>query len=461
MTVVADRTTVDGAVSPSDETKLPTDATLLPLFDGELLVSRSHAVFCRVPPEELEAMRGVLLGERPLSSLGEALRDDLELHGFFGEPRATEDDPPSVQIQLTNSCNLACSYCCTNSGAPRRAEVSYEQIRRVVEQVGEAFADGGGRVALLGGEPLAVPWALDIAEQVLDLGLDLTIFTNGTPLREPALARRTAALIERGAQVRVSLAGVSRELCDELSQTARFDAALAGIAQLAAAGGQITVDLMLLPQHVDVTVEQLPALRKRLPPDTPIALGLLYLSGREQGEHLFGSRIEMERALDRIAFEAGELIAAPKRAPVTYRREGCGCAMGHHLHVRSDGVLFSCFKMEEQVGDLAAGDFLSAWKALQGSPHPASALSTCAECPLATLCGGGCRSDNFLYTGDGDLPVCDSWRVRVISELLAEDQVTAVDWPIHHLLDEAHRRGIEAPPQITPRGTSRHLTDTE
>ena len=30
--------------------------------------------------------------------------------------------------------------------------------------------------------------------------------------------------------------------------------------------------------------------------------------------------------------------------------EGCGCAMGRHLHLRSDGALFTCFKMEEKVG---------------------------------------------------------------------------------------------------------------
>jgi hypothetical protein len=67
----------------------------------------------------------------------------------------------------------------------------------------------------------------------------------------------------------------------------------------------------------------------------------------------------------------------------------------------------------------------------------------CAECPLASLCGGGCRAENLLVTGSPDSPVCGPWRVRVLSELLAEDRVDALTWPAAHLMSEARRRGIE------------------
>jgi len=134
--------------------------------------------------------------------------------------------------------------------------------------------------------------------------------------------------------------------------------------------------------------------------------------------------------------------------------------MGNHLHVRSDGRLFNCFKMEEHVGDLAQQDFVETARQVRARPHPARALAACADCALATLCGGGCRSDNLLYTGDADLPPCGPWRVRLMSELLAEERVTAVDWPVHHLLAEAHARGIDAPSHIEPVRQSRHLLET-
>jgi len=315
-------------------------------------------------------------------------------------------------------------------------------------------------VAVLGGEPILVPWAMDLAETIVDLDLRLTIFTNGIPLAEPGLAARAAALTRRGAEVRVSLAGPNAEICDQVSGTDRFEAALAGVTAVARAGGEVVVDVMLVPQHVDDVAEHLPALRRRLPPGTKITLGILYLSGRETGAHLFRSRADLEAALDAVAFGAGEIIPAAPASPLAERREGCGCALGHHLHVRSDGALFTCFKMEERVGDLTATSFAAALREVRGRPHPAAGLAACSSCALNTLCGGGCRSENLQYTGSAEEPACDSWRVRVLSELLAEDRVAAVEWPVPHLLEEARRRGIEAPLRLEPVVVSRHLVDT-
>lgn len=440
---------------------LPEDCTLLPLASGKLLVSPQHAVFCHIPAEDVDTMRGVVDRGRPLSSLGQDLREALSRHGFFGPPREPEPDPPSVQIQLTNACNLGCEYCCTNSGEPRQQEITLEQARTVVREARQVLGDEV-RIALLGGEPLLVPWALDLAEEILEQDLDLTLFTNGLLLQDEDMARRVARLTRKGAEVRVSLVGASATQCDEISGQPRFEEVLANIQNIGGVhGGEVVVDLMLLPQHVEQVARDFGQLKARLPAGTTVALGLIYHSGRETGKHLFPSRSTLEAALDRIAFEAGEAISAPRREPMTHRREGCGCAMGRHLHLRSDGSLFTCFKMEEKVGALTSGQsFASQARQVRQAPHPAAALTTCRECPLATLCGGGCRSENYLYTGDPDQALCGPWRVQVISELLAEDRVTAVDWPVPHLLVEARARGIPCPDRIEEERLSRHLTDT-
>ncbi len=441
-----------------DGRRIPGDCTFLPLSSGELLVSRDHAVFCRVPAREVHAARAVVSGQRPTDVLSPDLLSDLDRHGFFGPPREAEAQPPTVQLQLTNACNLACRYCCTNSGKPRAGEVRYERMRQVVRQIPEVLGPETC-VALLGGEPLLVPWALDLASEIVAFGLDLTIFTNGIPLADDDLAKRTAKLADKGVKVRVSLAAPSAAACDTVSGASRFDAALLGVSRLAAFGGRVTVDLMLIPQHVDAIARDLPLLRKRLPAGTPITLGVLYLSGRETGEHLFGSCAEMEAALNQIALEAGEAVSASRTSPVAHRREGCPCALGQHLHVRSDGALFNCFRMEEKVGDLDTVGFPAAARLIRENPHRAADLATCADCPLATLCGAGCRSENLLYGGNRGEPPCGAWRVRVMSELLAEDRVAAVEWPVAFLLHEARARAIETPHDLIPRATSRHLID--
>jgi hypothetical protein len=201
-------------------TSIPGDCTFLPLSSGELLVSRDHAVFCRVRPREVDVAHAVVSGQRPMDVLSQDLLSDLDRHGFFGLPREAEPHPPTVQLQLTNACNLACRYCCTNSGKPRAGEVCYERMLHVVRQIREVLGPETC-VALLGGEPLLVPWALDLASEIVALGMDLTIFTNGIPLTDNDLAKRTAKLVDKGVKVRVSLAGPSAAACDIVSGASR------------------------------------------------------------------------------------------------------------------------------------------------------------------------------------------------------------------------------------------------
>lgn len=424
----------------------PKDCTLLPLASGALLVSPGHATFCRIEESALPAVRAALAGEGEWPA---STRSQLARHGFFGPPRESAPVAPSVQLQLTNACNLACSYCCTNSGPARPIEIGREHFFRVVDEVRESMGPGA-RVSLLGGEPLLVPFALELAERILEVGLSLVVFTNGLLLEDEEVARRVAGLMARGAEVRVSLAGATPATCDEASGAPRFERVLRGLHTLARFGHRAVVDVMLTPADAKAMAEELHTLRSRLPPGTRIALGLLFKAGREKGQHTFHSRAELEAALDRVAFEAGEVIHAQAPSPVAPRREGCSCALGHHLHVRSDGALFTCFRMEEKVGDLATTSFAEALASTRARPRPARTLRRCVDCPLATLCGGGCRAENLLLTGDADEPACGPWRVRVLSELLAEDRVGALEWPAEQLLAEARQRGIEGPAALNP-----------
>ena len=429
---------------------LPHDTTLFAVNRGALLLSRDFVHFCHIPAEQVGLVRQVIAGQLALAELPESLLTALREHGFEAGPRPCAPTTHSVQLQLTNECNLRCAYCCTDSGQARPGEVTLSELVRVVDEARATFGKGT-HFGILGGEPLLVDWAIVLAEYIVAQGSSLTLFSNGTLLANGTaqanerLCDRLASIMRQGAELRISLAGVTPALCDSLSGAARFERALDAIQALSARGVMPQVDVMLLPQHIDALTENLPKLRKRLPQGIPLSFGILYRSGRERGRHLFGSRRALEQALDRIVFEAGETIRATGKSPVAQRREGCSCALGHHLHVRSDGRLFSCFKLDEPVGDLRQQSFASVAAAAASRARPASSLRECADCQLNTLCGGGCRSENLRFTGNPDRPVCGQWRKRVCHELLAEDLPAALEWPVEHLLAEAHDRAIDAP----------------
>ncbi len=448
-------------LTPNDYIKnrlLPNDCTFLPLTNGQLLVSREHAKFCPVTSEDMSAFYSAVDQGSIPEYFSPVLLKKLERHGFFDSPRQPKPGVNTVQLQLTNACNIACIYCCTNSGNQRKEELRYADLLSVVDQIPDTI----GRktvVSLMGGEPLMVPWAVDLAETVLKMGLPLSLFTNGILLEDNGIAKRTAQLTQQGMKVRVSLGGAAPESCDLISGSYRFEPVLKGLKNLASFGGDAALDLMFTPQNCAEVAAKLPYLREQLPASMSISLGILYVSGRETGEHLFSSQTELEAALDHVAFEAGVSVPVAQASPVTYRREGCNCALGKHIHVRSDGFLFNCFKMEEVIGNLKTSGFAAAARYNIENPHPASNLPTCANCPLATICGGGCRSENYLYTGNPDVPPCGPWRVRVISELLADEIVSSVNWPVAFLAQEALKRGIDIPTDLAMCRQSRHLIE--
>jgi sulfatase maturation enzyme AslB (radical SAM superfamily) len=116
--------------------------------------------------------------------------------------------------------------------------------------------------------------------------------------------------------------------------------------------------------------------------------------------------------------------------------------------------------MEEAVGHLHDGPFAARLRARATRARPTSTMAFCAPCPLRTLCGGGCRSENLQLTGDPEQPLCGPWRVEVLAELLSEDRTSALEWQATHLAAEARSRGIAAPERFEPARPSRHLIDT-
>ncbi|MBN2341168.1 MAG: radical SAM protein [Deltaproteobacteria bacterium] len=439
--------------------QLPADSEFLPLFDGALLVSAQHALFCKIPAIAVDSVRAVLSHTHPFEKLPPTIQETLMVHGFVHPKPLVSPQKTKVQLQLTNACNLKCSYCCTNSSVARKDELDVGAFEQVLRDVRLLLGEGT-KVSLLGGEPFLVPGAIGLAESALELGLQPTIYSNGMVLfDDDEMLGHVAELTQKGVQMRISLASAAAHSCDALSGTKRFDAVVEGLQKLAQRGGHADVDIMLMPQNAEEMSQEFRILKKRLPSHFKISIGVLYLSGREKGEHLFFSNDELEQALTDISFEAGENIDAPLPSPVMPRRDGCDCAVGYNLNVRSDGSLFSCFKMEERIGHISTLSIKEALAHLRENPHPASSLQTCKNCPLQSLCGGGCRSDNFLYTGSGE-PYCAPWRVRVVSEMLAEDRIEVVNWSVGHLYAEAQKRNISVPNSLPPTLPSRHCLET-
>src|SRR5262249_54102831 len=96
-----------------------------------------------------------------------------------------------LAVYLTNSCNLACSYCyvAVNQGPPARLDL--ETLRRSIDDF-LALPGPTKKITLLGGEPM-LDWRLfqetvRYARRAGGDGVILQTFTNGTLLTPEKLA---------------------------------------------------------------------------------------------------------------------------------------------------------------------------------------------------------------------------------------------------------------------------------
>ena len=86
-----------------------------------------------------------------------------------------------LRVSVTDRCNLRCRYCMPAEGLewlPREEVLSFEEITRVAGVCVERF--GFGSIRLTGGEPTVRAHLPRLVAMLAELGVDLSLTTNGT-----------------------------------------------------------------------------------------------------------------------------------------------------------------------------------------------------------------------------------------------------------------------------------------
>lgn len=112
-----------------------------------------------------------------------------------------------VVWQVTEHCNLSCSFCRYDRRQPfARQEARPDELRRVASLLADYSIQRGERVLLsfLGGEPLLWPPLLPLAAELREMGLELSLTSNGSALRN---ARVRTALLKNFAELTLSVDG--------------------------------------------------------------------------------------------------------------------------------------------------------------------------------------------------------------------------------------------------------------
>ena len=133
--------------------------------------------------------------------------------------------PVTMQVEVTNRCNLRCVMCCQQNMQRPRVDMPLAMFRRIIDQ-----AEGWVHHVQLAnfGEPLLHPQVHDLVAHAASRGLFVEMITNATLLDRP----QAEALVSAGVgKISVSVDSLDPARYRQM-RGVELDAALAGLAHL-------------------------------------------------------------------------------------------------------------------------------------------------------------------------------------------------------------------------------------
>jgi MoaA/NifB/PqqE/SkfB family radical SAM enzyme len=145
--------------------------------------------------------------------------------------------PGRVWLYSNYNCNLACSYCLTES-SPRseRRQLTAEIMLEVARQAAELGFTGLG---VTGGEPLLLPWIPQTIAAMADI-LPIILLTNGT-LMSGDRFERTGVLAHPNIAVQISLDSHLPDVNDMARGPENFDKVVEAVPRLVERGVRVRI----------------------------------------------------------------------------------------------------------------------------------------------------------------------------------------------------------------------------
>lgn len=331
--------------------------------------------------------------------------------------------PAYVLWEITLGCNQRCSHCASSAGRRRPDELTTVEALDVCDQLADLGVPG---VTLMGGEPLVRrDWGW-LARRLRERGVQVALVSNGW-LFDDAVARQVAELD-------LCQLGFSLDAADPAVHDARRGRHGAHTRAVAAIRRALELPLAHRTVITSVsrsTLAELPALGEWLAANTPGVTWQVNVASCHDRKRLGGDELlreedflELARFIHARRRElAGRLTVTAthdlgyysREFPDLYAFDWRGCAAGlETLGIRSHGDVVGCLVMDESFveGNVRERSLASLW----ADPHafaynrrfrPELLEGACAGCDLGAACRGGCRERAVAFTGSRfEYPFC-------------------------------------------------------
>ncbi len=359
-------------------------------------------------------------------------------------PMRVMKSPRSIEIAITNRCNLRCLYCSHfSSDGDVETELDKDEWATFFDELGHL---GVMQLTLQGGEPFIRKDLSEIIEAIARNRMRFEILSNGTLITHEMAV--FLASTRRCNSIQVSIDGSNAASHDACRGDGTFEKALTGIQHLREQGLSVSVRATLHKFNVD----DLDGIADLLINEMGLAgfstnaasfFGLCRQNMDQVGLTVEERTQAMETLLDlnrkyggRIGATAGPLAEAGMWAGmVDARTQGkdrlpgrgyltaCG-GIFNKMSVLADGTMVPCSQLSHMaLGHINEDGLAEVWrehpelrKLRERSRIPLSAFEFCRGCEFINYCTGNCPALAYTMTGKVNHPSPDACLKRFLDE---------------------------------------------
>lgn len=311
----------------------------------------------------------------------------------------------SMQMYLTNECNMRCPHCYMFAGLKKDRELSTKEIFDIISSFRKR---GGNNIVFSGGEIALRTDLYKILKYSYDLGISNEILTNGT-LWSADLVQKVAPLITR---VQISIDGYDEDTNSRIRGKGNISKALNAVS-------------LFYKTNIDTEVSVTPYLDKDLSEDYQCYIDFARILNQKYHRPNFLVKFTFD-ILNGRTIHVSEKQKNDYQAIVTHiynelygdfidkpflefhKRGGIenNCDYGN-IAISADGNVCLCPIIPEMkpVGNIRINNFDELLDIAQKARvlSDINNLSPCKDCELKYICGGECRIKHFSGFKENDL----------------------------------------------------------
>lgn len=339
--------------------------------------------------------------DEPEKSLSKLLTK-MAIDGFIPETSATDYEPSrtTIQLHVTNACNLRCTHCYVSSGNPFPDEIGLDDCISIINAACARYDKV--YVSISGGEPLLVPWLPDLLVHIKSKGLRVALLSNGMLWTD----KRVATIGSYVDLVNVSLDGASAEIHDAIRGPGAFRQAVRGIQRIGEAGIEVGINVCLMKSNLADIEENLLALVKSFPFKVSVQFGKFVDEGRG-----FDLRSEapsadsMAKLLPKLAKE----FLSSGWTPTSLSKRGT-CGFGSSYSIYANGDVSPCLSPRYIAGNVLKDGVDAILEKISTNAARANVdtMPMCRTCDLRYICGGKCHLGQLTKGQDISQNHCDA-----------------------------------------------------